>query len=398
MDIHRTTTAELPPLREHPLYQQGMAQSAAGQWQQAFKSFHLLQSIYPNDAEAKELLKSAEMRAPLARFQPRQASRVSRHLNLRRLLVATLVAIVITIAAYVAYEIWINPVITQEIRLRQIAMLRSEADEAVAAGDFAQARQSLQELQSVFPEDPEAVEALRRVEQVERMSELYDEGKALMNANSWDQAVEVLTELQSLDAEYRDLPQLLTVAQESQALDKRFQAAEQAFARSDWSDAIAEYEALNQANLTFRFDEIQARLFQSHLKYGQELVQEAGADPELVSEAIPHFSEALRLRPIDDEALDERRLAEIYLAALSNGDQDDVIDRLKIIYAQQPDYAGNEAAQLLYTALLQRADSFLRADNKGAAIADYQVAAQLLVEDASEAQEKLDDLTSEAAP
>jgi outer membrane protein assembly factor BamD (BamD/ComL family) len=398
MDIDRTTTPGLPALREHPLYEQGMAQSAAGQWQQAFKSFHLLQSIYPDNAEAKELLKSAEMRAPLARFQPRQASRVSRHLSFRRLLFATLVAIVITIAAYVAYEMWINPLVTQEVRLRQISMLRSEADEAVAAGDFAQARQSLQELQSVFPEDPEADEALRRVEQVERMSELYDEGKALMNANNWDQAIEALTELQGLDAEYRDLPQLLTVAQESQALDRQFQAAEEAFAGGDWPRAIAKYQALHQANLTFRFEEIQARLFQSHLKYGQALVQEAGADPELVAEAIPHFSEALKLRPIDDEALDERRLTEIYLAALGNGDQDDVIDRLKIIYAQQPDYAGNEAAQLLYTALLQRADSFLSTGNKGAAIADYQVAAQLLVEDASEAQEMLADLTSEATP
>jgi len=398
MDQDFTPSPEPPPLHEHPFYTQGMTQIASGQWQQAFQSLQLLQGIYPDDDEVKDLFDQVQMRAALTQAQPRQSSRVTKRLNGRRLITGILVVIIIVIAAYVTYEVWISPTIVQEYRLRQITSLRTEADEAVAAGDFAQARQALQKLQAILPEDPQTIEALGRVEQVERLSDLYGEAQALLAAGNWDQAIEVLTEVQSLDAQYRDLPQLLQVAQKSQAMEKEFQTAEEAFARNDWEAAIAQYKAMLQADLTFRFEEIQARLFESHLKCGQSLLETAGTDPTQVAEALSHFSEALTLRPIDAEALRERQLGETYLAALNAVDQDEAIDLLRMIYSEQPGYAGQVAAQLLYSALLERADAVLQAGDEAAAIADYQVAARILVEDASEAQEKLSELTAETTP
>lgn len=405
MEYDFTPSSELPPLQEHPFYTEGMAHLATGQWQQAFQTLQLLQGIYPDDAEVKELLDQVHMRSTMAQFQPRPSSRVMKGLigsaaqgRGRRFIIGACVAIVVAIAAYAAYKLLINPVIIQELRVRQIASLRNEADEAIVAGDYPRARESLQRLQAIFPQDPQTIEMLRRIEQVERASTLYDEARALIAAGSWDQALEALEELRGLDAQYRDLPQLLQLVRESQALDTQFQAAEEAFARNDWATAIPQYQALRQANLTFRFEEVQARLFESHLKYGQTLLAEAGTDPDQVAEALSQFSEALKLRPVDAEALNERHLAEIYLAALNSEDQDDVISLLEAIYDEQPDYAGTEAAQLLYTTLVARADSWLQSGDEAAAVADYQVAAQLLVDDPSEAQEKLAELSSKQTP
>jgi hypothetical protein len=53
---------------------------------------------------------------------------------------------------------------------------------------------------------------------------------------------------------------------------------------------------------------------------------------------------------------------------------------------------------MLYSTLLERADSLLGAGNKEAATADYQIAAQLMVDDTSEAQDKLAELAADAAP
>ena len=75
-----------------------------------------------------------------------------------------------------------------------------------------------------------------------------------------------------------------------------------------------------------------------------------------------------------------------------------MIDLLQTIYNEQPGYAGKGAAQLLYTSLLERADASLESGDEAAAAADYQVAAQLLVEDPSQAQEKLSELASEMTP
>lgn len=398
MDFDFTPVAELPPLQEHPFYTEGMAQIASGQWQQASQSLQLLQGIYPDSAEVKELLDQVQMRAALAQFQPKHSSRATKRLNGRRLIVGALMAMILVIAGYVVYEMWINPMIVQELRLRQITSLRKEADEAIETGDYARAHQALQKLEAILPGDARTIEALRQVDQVERLAALYDETKALMAAGSWDQAIESLTQLQRLDPQYRDLPQLMQIAQESQAMEKQFQAAEEAFASNDWATAIAQYEAIREANLTFRFEEVQARLFESHLNYGQMLLGEAGTDPNLVAEALVHFSEALKLRPVDAGALDERHLAETYLAALNSDDQDQVIDLLQTIYNEQPGYAGKGAAQLLYTNLLERADASLESGDEAAAAADYQVAAQLLVEDPSQAQEKLSELASEMTP
>ncbi len=64
------TATERPPLREHPLYKEGVTQIAAGQWQEAFKTFQMLRAFYPDEAEVKSLFDETQMRATLTQFQP----------------------------------------------------------------------------------------------------------------------------------------------------------------------------------------------------------------------------------------------------------------------------------------------------------------------------------------
>ena len=391
---YSTTSTELPPLQEHPTYVEGVAHISASEWPQAIKAFQSLQSLYPDNREVKELLDETQMRVTLSRIRPEDHSKPKKRFGIREVLLGLFVVVVIGIAGYTVYEYWINPVFMREFRLRQITELRHKADEAIAAGNYALARQTLQELQMIYPEDPETIEMLQRVEQVENSSKLYAKAKDLMEANSWDEAVETLTQLQRLDAQYRDLPQLLQTAQNAQALNRQFQAAEETFARSDWPTAIAQYQALQQTDLIFRFDEIQSRLFESHLRFGQSLLDKAGSEPDQVAEALAHFAEALKLRPLETEAINERHLAEDYLAALNSTDRDTTIELLQKIYEEQPAYAGQAAAQMLYATLLKRANTFLEGGDTAMASADYQTAAQLLVEDPSEAEQKLAELNA----
>ena len=401
--MHDNAPAEIerPPLREHPLYVEGMTQISAGHWQEAFKSFQMLHALYPGETEVKELFDETQMRAALAQFQPKHTSRVTKRPNIRAWATVTLVAVVLAAAAYVVYSLWVAPIVTRELRLYQIAGLRTEVDKAIAAGDYTQAREALQKLQAILPEDPQTLEILHQVERTEKLANLYGEAKALMAADKWDQAIDVLAQLQAVDPRYRDLPQLLQSAQVSREMDGKFRAAEEAFARSDWPTAIAGYEALRQDDLTFKFDDVQSHLFESYLKHGQLLVGQAGTDRQLVTQAISQFSEALKLRPVDSEALKERHLAEVFLAALNAADRSEhseTISLLQEIYGERPDYAEQEAAELLYRTLIERADAFLKAGNKESALADYKVAATLPVEDRSVAQEKLIKLTSETTP
>ena len=388
-DFTPAAADDLPPFQEHPEYTKGMAYVNAGQWQQALLSFQILQKIYPDQVEVKELLDEVQMRVTMARFQPPRKSKGRKRWSRRRFLIGALAVILLAMSMYAVYALWLNPLLGQEFRLRQVTRLVNQADEAIMSGDFAQARQALEQLQTILPKDPETKVVLARLEEAEKLAALYQEAQTLITAGSWEQALGTLTELQNLDAQYRDLPQLWQIVQEAQTLDRQFHEAEEAFAHGDWAAAIAQYEAVQQANMAFKFEEIEARFFKSHLKYSQQLLTEGGTDPEQVAEALAQVSAALKIRPMDDKAIYERRLAEIYLAALTAVDQDQTIELLQTIYDQQSDYAGRAAAQFLYTNLLARGDTSLAAGDRTAAIADYQAAAELKVEDPSAAQEKL---------
>lgn len=390
--------SESQPLKENLLYKTGMTQIHAGQWRQALKSFQTLQASYPDDPEIKKWLQEIHMRATLIQSRSGLQPGSKQRFGASRLIIVVVALIILAAAGYVAYVAWIDPILMHELRLRRVTELRQTADEAIAAGDYAQAHQALQQLQRVLPEDPKTLEALKQIEQVERLSGLYLEAKALMSAGEWDQAIEALTELQGIDAQYRDLPQLLAEARKSQTLNKEFQLAEEAFRRSDWEKALTNYQGIQQADITFRFDDIQARIFESHLKFGQMLVFGAANNSDRVAEALVHFSEALKLQPLDQNALYKRRLGETYLAALNSEEQDEVIALLQSIYEQQPDYANQAAAELLYNNLVERGASLQAAGKEAAATADYQAAARLLVEDVSVAQEKLAELTVGLSP
>ena len=254
----------------------------------------------------------------------------------------------------------------------------------------------MEQLQAILPADAAADAALQQIDQLERLAKLYDEAKDLMSAGHWDQALMVLTEVQTLDPHYRDVPHLLQVAQTSQKLDDQLQVAREAFANQEWTTAIAQLETLSQTDFTFRFEEIQTLLFESYLNQGRTLIVEGGSQLEQVNEAVVVFDKALEFRPLDNETLHERRLAETYIVALNSVDQDEQIELLLEIYEQQPAYAGGAVGELLYTTLLSRAEVSEATGDRTAAIADYETALRLAVENTSLAQENLAKLITDS--
>lgn len=386
------------PLKDHPLYKTALAQASAGEWNQAFQTFESLQTLYPDDPDLQKLLKEAQMRGTLSQLRPTHRKKRKSSSGLKRWGIGFLAVTVVVMAGYLAYAFWINPVFLQEWRIQQIIRLRKAADEAIATGDYGQARQSLQQLQEFLPKDPEAAETLHQIEQLEKVTQLYNDAKTLLQTEKWDQAIETLSELQTLDSPYRDTKQLLQLAREFKTLDKQFQTAEKSFADGNWATAIAQYKAIHQANLTFKYELIQKRLFESYLAYGRLLLAKSGGKPNQVAQALSQIDKALKIRPIDSEALNEHRLAETYLTALNTDVPDVRITLLQTLYNERSDTIQQDVAQLLYSALLERAETSLKTGQSDAALEDIQRAAKLPVADPSVAQEKLSNLLAESSP
>jgi len=74
-----------------------------------------LQTIYPDNAEVKELIDETQMRAIMARFQPWSQAKIAEQRNIRRLVISTLIVIILTVWGYIAYELWLNPILMQAL-------------------------------------------------------------------------------------------------------------------------------------------------------------------------------------------------------------------------------------------------------------------------------------------
>ena len=130
----------------------------------------------------------------------------------------------------------------------------------------------------------------------------------------------------------------------NKAVELAAQAWEEAWAQGDWPRAIAQLEELSArepTNLTWR-----SRLFEAHLKWGEELAQNGRLE-----QALTEFQAAMALRPYDAELQQARGLAARYLIGVERfqaGDWAGAIDVLNAIYTEKPDY--RETRELLYSA------------------------------------------------
>ena len=125
----------LPPLQEHPFYDEGMTHLDAGRWREAFDSFQHLAELYPDVTEAQRLLDDIKMRATLSEMQPKSHTQAAAKRRVRRVVTSILIALVIIPVIYIGYDLWLGPMVRQELRLRQVTSLRQQADLAITAGD-----------------------------------------------------------------------------------------------------------------------------------------------------------------------------------------------------------------------------------------------------------------------
>lgn len=102
-----------------------------------------------------------------------------------------------------------------------------------------------------------------------------------------------------------------------------------------WQEAAATLTSLRQLDSEHERERVEEMLFDSRYRAGMELLEED--DFEL---GIFYLDQAVALRPLDEEATTQRRLAMKYLEALSYWavDWEECIDRFEELYGMAPDY------------------------------------------------------------
>ena len=140
-----------------------------------------------------------------------------------------------------------------------------------------------------------------------------------------------------------------------------------------WQDAAAVLTSLRQLDSEYRAEQVEDLLFKSRYEAGMALLE--GDDFEL---GVFYLDRAVALRPLDEEALTQRRLAMQYLEAVSYWavDWETCIARFEELYRTAPEY--KDVFRRLYQAHVRYAQAWAAQGEMCPAVEQYDQALRLL--------------------
>jgi tetratricopeptide (TPR) repeat protein len=141
----------------------------------------------------------------------------------------------------------------------------------------------------------------------------------------------------------------------------------------EWEEATAILGQLRVLDATYEAEAVEEMLFTSLYNAGIALL-----DEDRLEEGIFYLDQAIALRPLDEEALAQRRLAVQYMTALGywGVDWERCIDRFGQIYAVAPNY--KDVFRRLYEARVSYADAWYAQEEMCPAEEQYTEALRLM--------------------
>jgi outer membrane protein assembly factor BamD (BamD/ComL family) len=412
------------PLTAEALYEQGMAHYRRREWIEARECFRRLKALEPNrkaiddllddlnlfiqlqtmrtpaPASAEDSIEAAAPERPATIRRPEAAPAAAKPAR-RRISPALWIVLAVVIVLSAAGAL----IATGHIALpasptREIDSLYNRGQSLLTAGNYEGAIAAFQELLQIDPNNRLAQVGLERAKRLRTLSQLYAEAQQLIAAEDWDRASEKLKSILELDPSYQNVSELSAKVERQRRLIALFEQGKTNYNLSNWAAASADFEQLRTLDPTFRSDAVQEYLFNSYMNDGLALIDGAGEAIDPLKQASQRFSSALGINPRDKSAIEERRLASLYLdgrVAYTKGNWDDAIVKMRDLYSTRPTYAAGWAARTLYSAYVQQGNQFLAAGNCFAALDAYTQALNVDVADKSLAQARLAQAQSCAA-
>ncbi len=378
------------------LYEQGMASYQRRDWRKALDSFTWLKTIEPNWPGLDPLIDEARWLLQLEQAEQRSGATLEEEGSERRR-PATLLrwaAPLLVAGALLAVLAWWQGWLPGVGDRLEYETLYNRGQANLAVGDYQGAQQAFASLLELAPDrfTAQAQEGLERAARLEQVALAYEEANAAMLAEDWDTAEARLRSILAVDPVYADASSRLDQVLHQRAASTLFRAGVAAYDEGQYGQAIGQLERLTELDASYQRDAVRELLFVLYLRDGRELLATPDASADTIRQALARFGKALALRPRNVEAAEEQQLANRYLSvrqALERNDPAQAEAALLTLLAQQPDYAGGQAAELAYGLLLQRGEAAQAAGNAAAAAQLFQQAQALAVADPSQAQEAL---------
>jgi TolB protein len=185
-----------------------------------------------------------------------------------------------------------------------------------------------------------------------------------------------------------------TAAPEEPIAEELYREAAAHVEAERWREAASVLTSLRQLDAAYRPEEVEEMLFESRYQAGMALLEEG--DFEL---GIFFLDRAVALRPLDEEATRERRLANQYVEGLSywGADWEESIAHFEDLYRTDPEY--KDVFRRLYRAHVEYAEAWESQGEMCPAAEQYEEALRLLsTADMEESRDEAAEICANATP
>ena len=172
-----------------------------------------------------------------------------------------------------------------------------------------------------------------------------------------------------------------TVELQKQVAADLLSQAQTLYDEGRWDDVIPTLERLRALDPDYEPEAVEELFFATYYDQGLELINEGRLE-----EALRYLDKALEMKPAQEDVLKQRKLAALYLTAISywGADWDKTITNFYTLYGIEPDYI--DVKQRLYEAHVNKGD--LHADQDQWCSAEEQYALALEIEPDQAGEEK----------
>lgn len=387
-------TNDLPAERQDDQYLEGLGHLQSGAWDEAIRCFEESAERYGDSPALQREIERARFGADLdgaAQIKPQRIVFPWRPILVRALTILAIGVIVWQAIGVVQRQI--APALAQAQEQRALASLLARGNAYLEAENLDSAEEMYHQLLTAEPGHEGAQAGLKQVAAMREILALYEQGVAQQEADDLIGALETFTQLSFRAAGYRDVSLRITEIKRLLSLDRLFIEAEADYEGGRYADAKVKYSQIKGLNTSYRREQISERLFDIHMRQGQELIESDPPQPDMVSLALEEFTQALALKPRDVQGITEQRLASLWIsgqAAYDGRAWAEAVARLGAVYDQRPDYLGGTLVSPLYTSYVQYGDQLRDAEDYYYAWDQYHRASELPVRDNTLALGRLD--------